>query len=134
DEFERVPPQYSGELYVEIVTRTFKVWVREGMKLNQLRFVRGASEPLDERGLSELAKEIKTTEELQPLPDDQGASQRGVPRGWPTIQRWASSTCTMPDFSTRDLGGARMEKLVGRARCSRFAPTICLCSWRTINW
>src|SRR5205085_12287887 len=83
DEFERVPPQYSGELYVEIVTRTFKVWVREGMKLNQLRFVRGASEPLDERGLSELAKEIKTTEELQPLPDDQEASQRGVPRGWP---------------------------------------------------
>src|SRR3954469_128734 len=83
DEFERVPRQYSGELYVEIVTRTFKVWVREGMKLNQLRFVRGASEPLDERALNELAKEIKTTEQLQPLRDDQQAEQHGVPRGWP---------------------------------------------------
>lgn len=40
-EFERVPPGYRGKLYAEIVSRTFTVAVRAGMRLNQLRFVRG---------------------------------------------------------------------------------------------
>src|SRR6202047_82809 len=40
-EFERVPPGYKGRLYAEIVSRTFTVAVRAGMRLNQLRFVRG---------------------------------------------------------------------------------------------
>lgn len=38
-EFERVKPGYKGNLYVEIVPRTFSVVVHEGTKLNQLRFV-----------------------------------------------------------------------------------------------
>src|SRR5689334_1577973 len=33
EEFERVPRGYSGELYVEVVTRSFPVYVREGLKL-----------------------------------------------------------------------------------------------------
>jgi dCTP deaminase len=41
-EFEHVPRSYKGRLYVEIVPRTFTVIVRRGMRLNQLRFVRGA--------------------------------------------------------------------------------------------
>src|ERR1700685_3953435 len=40
-EFERVPPGYKGRLYAEIVSRTFTVAVRAGMRLSQLRFVRG---------------------------------------------------------------------------------------------
>lgn len=40
-EFERVPPGYKGKLYAEVVSRTFTVAVRAGMRLNQLRFVRG---------------------------------------------------------------------------------------------
>jgi dCTP deaminase len=40
-EFERVPPGYKGKLYAEIVSRTFTVAVRAGMRLSQLRFVRG---------------------------------------------------------------------------------------------
>ncbi len=40
-EFERVPEGYKGPLYAEVVPRTFSVVVREGVKLNQLRFVRG---------------------------------------------------------------------------------------------
>lgn len=40
-EFERVPKGYSGSLYLEIVSRTFPIVVRKGMKLNQLRFIRG---------------------------------------------------------------------------------------------
>ncbi len=42
-EFERVPEGYRGKLYVEVVPRTFSILVREGIKLNQLRFVRGQS-------------------------------------------------------------------------------------------
>jgi dCTP deaminase len=46
-EFERVPEGYEGRLYVEIVPRTFSVLVQEGMRLNQLRFVRGNPPPRD---------------------------------------------------------------------------------------
>jgi dCTP deaminase len=83
EEFERVPKGYSGELYLEIVTRTFKVWIREGMRLNQLRFIRGESVALGERGLHELAKKLRSTEEFTPNPQDEEAIQRGMPRGWP---------------------------------------------------
>lgn len=40
-EFEGVPAGHKGKLYAEIVPRTFTVAVRAGMRLNQLRFVRG---------------------------------------------------------------------------------------------
>lgn len=39
--FEEVPKGYSGDLYVEIVSRTFPIVVSAGTKLTQLRFVRG---------------------------------------------------------------------------------------------
>jgi dCTP deaminase len=41
DEFERVPRGYKGGLYIEVVSQTFRILVRTGMKLNQLRFGRG---------------------------------------------------------------------------------------------
>jgi dCTP deaminase len=40
-EFDRVPTSYSGKLYAEVVSRTFTVGVRAGMRLSQLRFVQG---------------------------------------------------------------------------------------------
>jgi len=40
-EFEGVAAGYKGKLFAEIVPRTFTVAVRAGMRLNQLRFVRG---------------------------------------------------------------------------------------------
>ncbi|PYV59971.1 MAG: 2'-deoxycytidine 5'-triphosphate deaminase [Acidobacteria bacterium] len=40
-EFEQVPAGYSGQLYIEIVSRTFTVILGQGTKLNQLRFIRG---------------------------------------------------------------------------------------------
>ena len=46
-EFERVKPGYQGKLYVEIVPRTFSVLIHEGIKLNQLRFIRGGSSASD---------------------------------------------------------------------------------------
>jgi dCTP deaminase len=39
--FDHVPAGYTGRLYAEIASRTFTVAVRAGMRLNQLRFVRG---------------------------------------------------------------------------------------------
>jgi dCTP deaminase len=47
--FEEVPLGYKGDLYVEIVPRTFSIVVKEGTKLNQLRFFRGSSESDDEQ-------------------------------------------------------------------------------------
>src|SRR5947208_6129826 len=41
EEFDRVPAGYKGKLYAEIVSRTFTVAVRAGMRLSQLRFVQG---------------------------------------------------------------------------------------------
>lgn len=53
--FEEVPQGYHGNLYVEVVPRTFAVIVRAGTKLNQLRFFRGHPQADDEE-LRTLAK------------------------------------------------------------------------------
>ena len=54
-EFERVPEGYRGRLFIEIVPRTFTILAREGMKLNQLRFIRGNPTSPDAQ-LSELSE------------------------------------------------------------------------------
>ena len=41
-EFDRVPAGYKGKLYAEVVSRTFTVAIRAGMRLSQLRFVQGS--------------------------------------------------------------------------------------------
>jgi dCTP deaminase len=46
-EFEYVKPGYKGRLYAEIVSRTFTIHVRAGMRLSQVRFVRGKPKPSD---------------------------------------------------------------------------------------
>jgi dCTP deaminase len=46
-EFDRVPPGYKGKLYAEIVSRTFTVGIRAGVRLSQLRFVRGNPDTRD---------------------------------------------------------------------------------------
>ena len=48
-EFDVVPEGYSGELYLEVVPRTFPIIVRAGAKLNQLRFFRGEPQRDDEK-------------------------------------------------------------------------------------
>ncbi|MBL9048547.1 MAG: 2'-deoxycytidine 5'-triphosphate deaminase [Tabrizicola sp.] len=40
-EFDRIPEGYSGPLYAEVCPRSFSVLVREGQRLNQIRFRRG---------------------------------------------------------------------------------------------
>jgi dCTP deaminase len=41
-EFDSVPQGYKGKLYAEVVSRTFTVGVRAGMRLSQLRLVQGS--------------------------------------------------------------------------------------------
>jgi dCTP deaminase len=40
-DFEKVPRGYKGRLYIEVAPRTFNIRVRQGDRLNQLRFLRG---------------------------------------------------------------------------------------------
>lgn len=40
-EFDRIPEAYTGPLYAEVCPRSFSVLVREGQRLNQIRFRRG---------------------------------------------------------------------------------------------
>ena len=74
-EFERVPPGYKGRLYAEIVSRTFTVAVRAGMRLNQLRFVRGNPVSSDSR--------IRRLDEEQQLTymDEENPVKASVDRG-----------------------------------------------------
>jgi len=52
-EFDRIPPGYSGPLWAEICPRSFSVLVRQGMRLNQVRF-RAGDTTLDDAALAAL--------------------------------------------------------------------------------
>jgi dCTP deaminase len=54
DEFERVPRGYSGRLYIEVVSQTFPIIIRAGMRLNQLRFARGRVSAVGDATLRQL--------------------------------------------------------------------------------
>lgn len=58
DQFDRVPKGYHGALFAEVSSRTFPIRLREGMRLNQLRFVRGDStEPIRNGDLRKIIEE-----------------------------------------------------------------------------
>jgi dCTP deaminase len=52
--FDQIEAGYHGPLYAEISPRTFPILVREGSRLSQIRFRRGASAVLDEPALAAL--------------------------------------------------------------------------------
>jgi len=68
DEFDHVPKGYSGELYVEVSSRTFPIRVKAGMSLNQLRFVRGNSARLGNGNLKELARKERLVYDAEGSP------------------------------------------------------------------
>jgi len=101
-EFERVPPGYRGQkLYAEVVPRTFTVSVREGMRLNQLRFVKG-SPPALRKSTSELG-DVHEAEPLAYAPDDSPAES--------------------PEEISIDLAGSSGSSVVGY-KAKRNAPLI----------
>src|SRR5271154_4309739 len=76
-EFEQVRPGYRGDLYVEIVPRTFSIAVQVGAKLNQLRFWRGKAER-DDADLRSLNRKrslvyYEDVNNTEWTPDDNGA-------------------------------------------------------------
>ena len=73
-EFERVPDGYSGPLFAEIVPRTFSVIVQQGVRLSQLRFVRGNPPPTD--SLLERLNEAKNL-----IVDEDGPAQADIQKG-----------------------------------------------------
>jgi dCTP deaminase len=48
ERFDEIRDGYSGRLYVEVVSRSFTVRVRAGLRLNQLRFIAGEAPISDE--------------------------------------------------------------------------------------
>ena len=64
--YDRVPSGYKGKLYAEIASRTCTVGIRAGMRLSQLRFVRGNP---DSRDMSRI-KKLDQEEPLVYMDDD----------------------------------------------------------------
>lgn len=75
DEFERVPKGYQGKLYIEVVSQTFRILVRAGMTLNQLRFGRGRRSAVGEERLKWLDEK-----DFLINPDDENGQAR-IDRG-----------------------------------------------------
>ena len=98
-EFDRVEPGYRGPLYAEIGPRTFSVLVRPGMRLNQIRFRRGAA-ALDDDALGELHARERLVD-TEPLIDGGlGFSVDLTPRGDAGIVGWRAR----PHSGLIDLG------------------------------
>ena len=74
-EFERVPSGYKGRLYVEVVPRTFSILVKEGMRLNQLRFVCGNGGDESDAKLNKLDKKEKLVYSENDMPQQARISQ-----------------------------------------------------------
>jgi len=77
--FDRVPAGYQGDLFIEVVSRTFPLRIRPGDALAQLRFHRGLAELSD----AALMKEIDThgiiyREPMTSLPSDEVIVDSGV--------------------------------------------------------
>jgi dCTP deaminase len=76
-EFDRVPAGYKGKLYAEVVSRTFTVAVRAGMRLSQLRFVQGSPVAGDRtiKGLDQEEPLVYLDDEDSPV---KARTQRGL--------------------------------------------------------
>ena len=105
-EFEQVPRGYSGNLYIEIVSRTFPIVLTAGVKLNQLRFVRG-NPPSTDGILEQLARREHLVYYENGGGPERASVERGV--GKPSDQEEASSRAVIDRGlrTTIDLAGPR---------------------------
>jgi dCTP deaminase len=112
DEFERVPRGYSGELYVEVVTRSFPVYVKEGLKLNQLRFVRGRAEPRGDTVLRELAKDDRLIkfDDLPTRPEEEDSLVKEINRFARAVNRGLSITVDLQGNERSDVVAYKAKK------------------------
>jgi dCTP deaminase len=70
EEFDRIPPGYTGPLYAEICPRSFSVLVRPGMRLNQIRFRSGQATLSDD--------ELRALHDASPLVDGPALIDEGL--------------------------------------------------------
>ena len=77
DVFDSVALGYEGRLYAEVSPRSFSVRVREGSKLNQLRFRRLNSQHLDRAESPIAVKDLRERHEKFPLVDGDLELRRG---------------------------------------------------------
>lgn len=112
DEFERVPRGYAGDLYVEVVTRSFPVYVKEGLKLNQLRFVRGRAEARGDTVLRELAKDdlLVKFDDLPTRPEDEDSLVKEISRLAGAVNRGLSITVDLQGNERSDVVAYKAKK------------------------
>jgi dCTP deaminase len=75
-EFDSVPAGYKGRLYAEVVSRTFTVALRAGMRLSQLRFVQGSP-----RSGDSTIKGLEQEEPLVYMDDEETPGRAQLQRG-----------------------------------------------------
>ena len=76
--FDHVGSGYRGPLYAEISPRTFSIRVRQGSRLNQLRFRRRASSQVDYADFRLTDRELAEIHERSPLIDGEPTIRHGL--------------------------------------------------------
>ena len=56
DEYEKIPKNYNGEMFLEITTRSFDIKISKGDKLNQMRLRKKTNNYLDDEDLKKIHK------------------------------------------------------------------------------
>ena len=56
DEYEKIPSNYNGEMFLEITTRSFDIKITAGDKLNQMRLTKKSNNYLNDKKLNEINK------------------------------------------------------------------------------
>ena len=56
DEYEKIPKNYNGEMFLEITTRSFDIKISKGDKLNQMRLRKKTNNYLDDQDLKKIHK------------------------------------------------------------------------------
>lgn len=78
DVFDVVRPAYKGNLWAEISPRTFSVRVRRGIRLNQIRFRRRATNQPDYQSFQITDKQLSEIHAKTPLVDDDAIIRNGL--------------------------------------------------------
>ena len=59
DEYEKIPKNYNGEIFLEITSRSFNILLQSGNKLNQLRLINESHQYYPDKELSKLHEKNK---------------------------------------------------------------------------
>ena len=59
DEYEKIPKNYNGEMFLEITTRSFNLKISKGDRLNQMRLRKKSNNYLNDEDLKKINKRTK---------------------------------------------------------------------------